>query len=251
MPEMSSELLRGAAASDWPGNVRELENYIERLLTLTPGLPAPTSTADLETPAAPARGPAPDSDAVRDRASLLVEALQRTGGNQSRAARELGLSRSNRSISLRKYAYRTRRNQQFVDFGESSSLVYGRNEVGRPRPGIRRFWRDRSRTRSLARVVYYCYRSYQVDAPANAAPAYGRHASRLKPPGNTHSPEVGWFEASLHVCVGCDHRRFRRRPVISYAQSSDREPLAHEDRRRHVPSPRRLGSRCGGRPTSV
>ena len=81
---------------DWPGNVRELENAIERAVVL-----CPTDTITLrhlprnlreERPAlAPAR---PDGRGLLEaEKSLLLEALERTGWNQTRAAAELGISR--------------------------------------------------------------------------------------------------------------------------------------------------------------
>ena len=82
----------------WPGNVRELKHAMAYAAVLCPGglvmpehlpakialpggKPAPTRR--------PKKGGARDEDMCRE----LVEALRRTGGNQSRAARLLGVSR--------------------------------------------------------------------------------------------------------------------------------------------------------------
>ena len=115
------------AAHDWPGNIRELGNVIERLVLLAEH-PA-VSVAELErflarsgqaggvAPPAPAlvapapalAAPAPAAGGVRDyrphdshSAQELAAALQRHGGNQSRAAQALGLT-------PRQFAYRWRR----------------------------------------------------------------------------------------------------------------------------------------------
>ncbi len=103
----------------WPGNVRELRNAIERAAVLCPGdtiLPEHLPPSLLRDPAAPtatATAPAPSADrvAVPSPASpaaegpdlqteiraleraRIVEALDRCGGNQSRAAQLLGISR--------------------------------------------------------------------------------------------------------------------------------------------------------------
>src|SRR5262249_54556710 len=37
LPVLSPALIAALMLSDWPGNVRELENYIERLMAMTPG----------------------------------------------------------------------------------------------------------------------------------------------------------------------------------------------------------------------
>jgi DNA-binding NtrC family response regulator/tetratricopeptide (TPR) repeat protein len=91
-------------AYPWPGNVRELANVMERVVLLSE---APVVTAELlglpALPAAPAvanaeSGTPPESPALA--AALgsvervhLVEALRQTGGNVTRAAARLGISR--------------------------------------------------------------------------------------------------------------------------------------------------------------
>jgi transcriptional regulator with PAS, ATPase and Fis domain len=96
----------------WPGNVRELENEIERLVVLAGD--APLIEADLLSPRIRHYTPAPDAAAEIDVASLpaAVEALERRmigaamrrhGGNKTRAAEELRVSRRNLIRLVQKY----------------------------------------------------------------------------------------------------------------------------------------------------
>jgi two-component system, NtrC family, response regulator AtoC len=100
-PRLSGEALALLAAHGWPGNVRELRNVMERALLLCTGreilvehLPADRLRPLTPAPApAPAAGPTPPGGGDRlDRARVLA-ALAACGGNQSRAARQLGVSR--------------------------------------------------------------------------------------------------------------------------------------------------------------
>jgi DNA-binding NtrC family response regulator len=100
--------LRSLAGYAWPGNVRELENVIYEAMVLAEGewvaegtLPArvrvPGAGPSAEGPAVPERL-APLKEAVqsvagaRERA-LILEALRQAGGNRTRAASVLGVSR--------------------------------------------------------------------------------------------------------------------------------------------------------------
>ncbi len=93
------EALAALEKCPWPGNVRELENKVKRAVIMADG---PTITAEdlaLE-------GPAPGTDrslrAERERVerTLVIEAVKRTRGNVSRAARELGISRPTLTVML-------------------------------------------------------------------------------------------------------------------------------------------------------
>lgn len=82
---------------DWPGNVRELEHVIGRACMLTDSerldvadLPEHLMHLDHNSDAAP--GAAHSSLAEQER-RLLEEALRESGGNQSEAARRLGIGR--------------------------------------------------------------------------------------------------------------------------------------------------------------
>ena len=102
---------------DWPGNVRELRNVIERALILEDGdkitteylpggLLAPVRPAQLSTTGTTeaTRFVLPDEGISLDEAELsfVRQAIQRSGGNQTRAAELLGISRDQLRYRLKK-----------------------------------------------------------------------------------------------------------------------------------------------------
>ena len=99
--------LRGAR---WPGNVRELEHVIERLVALAPGPQIDEDPFDGEEDAGTSLTSAEDenlkSRVTRFERDLVVEALARTGGNQSEAARQLGVSRITLIDKMKRYGLR-------------------------------------------------------------------------------------------------------------------------------------------------
>jgi two-component system response regulator AtoC len=117
-PTLSPAALARLAAYHWPGNIRELRNVLERALVLCDGptiLPAHVVLDDAgaimapeKTPAArPPAPPAPPAS-VRDELdglerARILEALELEGGNQTRAARRLGIGR--RTLISRLDAY--------------------------------------------------------------------------------------------------------------------------------------------------
>jgi two-component system response regulator AtoC len=76
----------------WPGNVRELRNVIERALLLCNGNVLTVDHLPEATLSRPLLAPAPQVEPVSERDRILA-ALTACAGNQSRAARQLGLSR--------------------------------------------------------------------------------------------------------------------------------------------------------------
>ena len=90
-------------AHDWPGNVRELANGIERAVIFADD-DAPLDVShlppELTRPAPASDGLDPVSRAERD---LIVEALERAGGNKRQAARELGWYPQKLYHRLKKY----------------------------------------------------------------------------------------------------------------------------------------------------
>jgi two-component system, NtrC family, response regulator AtoC len=105
---LAPETLRRLQAHTWPGNVRELRNVIERAVVLCSEssispeyLPATLSAHQAAASDRPAPAPEPSElDPKRFQAQLaalerarIVEALARCGGNQTQAAKLLGVSR--------------------------------------------------------------------------------------------------------------------------------------------------------------
>jgi DNA-binding NtrC family response regulator len=100
-PRAADQLVR----HEWPGNVRELENAMERAVALAQGrrvdledlpedvrraLPIPTAVAGVRTLAAV------DKD-------YILAVLERSSGNQTRAAAELGIGASTLYRKLKEY----------------------------------------------------------------------------------------------------------------------------------------------------
>ena len=84
--QLSEEAAAALAAHEWPGNVRELRNSIERAkLMAREGM---VGAADLNLPTA--HRAAPDTELSRE---AIEASLREMGGNISRAAQSLGLSR--------------------------------------------------------------------------------------------------------------------------------------------------------------
>lgn len=113
---LTPEAERILLAHDWPGNVRELRNAIERAMILEEGsYITPSSlpimpTAEVRAAAAPAR-PAPDPieeglSLEENERLLLLRALEKTGGNQTQAARLLRITRDTLRYKMKKYNLR-------------------------------------------------------------------------------------------------------------------------------------------------
>jgi two-component system response regulator AtoC len=124
---LAEDGLRFLRRQRWPGNVRQLQNFIERLVVLSVASPIGAAEASAElsrevtfaTDPASTAGTSPrsaDQRAAGDSAVLplseevrlaekraLVRALEHTGGNRSRAARLLGVSRSNLYAKLEEH----------------------------------------------------------------------------------------------------------------------------------------------------
>lgn len=97
-PEAEAAALDRLVEYPWPGNIRELENELERVLTLAAGAPAIT-TAMLSPRIRLHRASEGERASELQRrladveVEMIREALDRSGGNKSRAALHLGVSR--------------------------------------------------------------------------------------------------------------------------------------------------------------
>ncbi|MCV3256222.1 sigma-54-dependent response regulator transcription factor ZraR [Escherichia albertii] len=80
---------------DWPGNIRELENAVERAVVLLTG----EYISERELPLAIASTPIPLAQSqdiqplVEVEKEVILAALEKTGGNKTEAARQLGITR--------------------------------------------------------------------------------------------------------------------------------------------------------------
>ncbi len=106
--EVSREALDRLMKYEWPGNVRELENAIERAVVLS----REEILTSKDFPCCANRPVSPSSPAGRQtlgemvaelEKTLITQALQETKGNQSQAARLLGLTERNLRYKLKKY----------------------------------------------------------------------------------------------------------------------------------------------------
>jgi len=97
--DFTPDAIEALLAHDWPGNVRELRNRVERAAALGDGDTIgvddlfPETTLDFATPRGEASGSLDEAAkaAIKDR---VRDALAKTGGNRSEAARLLGVSRT-------------------------------------------------------------------------------------------------------------------------------------------------------------
>ena len=109
----SIDALAGEAllAYSWPGNVRELSHVIERAVlwskteTLTvEDLSLPAAAFDRPEPSPPSAEPAPQgSDLSQWERTLIERAMREAGGNQTRAAQRLGITRDTLRYRLKKF----------------------------------------------------------------------------------------------------------------------------------------------------
>jgi two-component system response regulator AtoC len=102
---ISPEVMQALTETSWPGNVRELQHYIERTVVTTTGptlackdLVALDSVAKDGDLRSATRGVVTQTERPR-----IVDALKKTGGNRSRAAKLLKISRASLYNKLRSY----------------------------------------------------------------------------------------------------------------------------------------------------
>ena len=85
----------------WSGNIRELQNCMEKAVILSEG--SVLTVKDLQLDAGPQSGLAGDRHAERSEESKVREAMDRSKGNISAAAKLLGVSRPTLYAKLKKY----------------------------------------------------------------------------------------------------------------------------------------------------
>ena len=100
---------------DWPGNVRQLENYLHRIFVLSENevidledLPPEISDSSLPLGDFPIEIPA-DGVALEEIVKEYIRvALTQTGGNQTKAAELLGISRRRLQNRMQNYGFTSR-----------------------------------------------------------------------------------------------------------------------------------------------
>jgi two-component system, NtrC family, response regulator AtoC len=137
--ELSPEVIAALEGYDWPGNVRELRNAIERGVVLAAGvtlqrddlpprvLAFAASQSGVRAPALVGAGDGGQSATAQSlrtllrayEEELLLFALDRAGGNQTRAAALLGIPRRTLIYKLRRLR-RTRRTSYILDAIETA-----------------------------------------------------------------------------------------------------------------------------------
>ena len=86
---------------DWPGNVRELRNVLERATILCEGALIDADHLSLHSSARSPRNDTTDLSVVER--TTIAKVLQECRGNKTKAARRLGLSRTQLHLRIRKY----------------------------------------------------------------------------------------------------------------------------------------------------
>jgi DNA-binding NtrC family response regulator len=98
---VTPEVHRLLLAHTWPGNVRELRNVLERAAILCEG--GMITPQHLSLASAPALPLPATTDLKAAERRTIEQVLQETDGNKAKAARRLGLTRTQLYVRLRKY----------------------------------------------------------------------------------------------------------------------------------------------------
>jgi two-component system NtrC family response regulator len=106
--DVSREAMDLLVKYEYPGNVRELENLVHRAVVLARDRTLTTADLPIRVARVKAGGRAEEAVTFVERVAeferaLIVDALDRAGGVQTRAARSLGMSERHLRYKLRKY----------------------------------------------------------------------------------------------------------------------------------------------------
>jgi DNA-binding NtrC family response regulator len=98
---LTREARRALLRHEWPGNVRELRNVLERASIVCEGSIIDVDHLALQPGDKPVRTDSTDLGVVER--TMIVKMLQECRGNKTKAARRLGLSRTQLHLRIRKY----------------------------------------------------------------------------------------------------------------------------------------------------
>jgi DNA-binding NtrC family response regulator len=99
-PRLADEAREALLAHSWPGNVRELRNVLERAAILSDAGVIERRHVALYAKAAPVQSP---HDLGTIERQTIETVLRQTDGNKSKTARQLGLTRTQLYVRLRRY----------------------------------------------------------------------------------------------------------------------------------------------------
>jgi transcriptional regulator with PAS, ATPase and Fis domain len=110
--EITPDVMALLMAYSWPGNVRELENVIQRMMIISKGesfevqdLPGELRGTESKTDAKGLRGISRESAGLVEK-QIIFEALSKSVGNVTRAAKHLGISRATLQTKMKLYGLR-------------------------------------------------------------------------------------------------------------------------------------------------
>ncbi|MDH5601636.1 MAG: AAA family ATPase, partial [Gammaproteobacteria bacterium] len=111
VPRYSVKAMELCKRYSWPGNIREIKNFCERMVILLGGktinvenLPSEISAGQQTKVSNPFTLPEGGVVLEQLEAQLIQQAIEKSHGNQSKAARLLGLTRSALLYRLNKYS---------------------------------------------------------------------------------------------------------------------------------------------------
>jgi two-component system response regulator AtoC len=103
---VTTDVIQTLSKAEWPGNVRELQHWIERAVVMTSGssivcdhMSGPDLTSDDEGLRVATKGAVAQAESAR-----IVDALKKTAGNRTEAAKLLKISRASLYNKLRTYS---------------------------------------------------------------------------------------------------------------------------------------------------
>jgi len=111
VPRYNMQALELCQRYSWPGNIRELKNFCERMVVLLSGKTITVDNLPLEMKVAPQAKASvpytlPEGGVILEKleAQLINQAMDKSHGNQSKAARLLGLTRSALLYRMKKHS---------------------------------------------------------------------------------------------------------------------------------------------------